>query len=205
MGYLLRGILIGIIFGVPGGAIGALAVQRTFCYGRRAGLLTGLGSSVADSFHACVGVFGITLISAFITRYETMIHMAGGSLILFMGVRLLSGKQEAEPEKRSAARSAGMCLSSFLIGIANPAMVFLFLVAFSFFEVPAVATVAQRIFVVCGVFLGTYVWWGLIAAVVPFVKKKATGFKICYVNRIFGTILCLLGAVVFMKCFLRRG
>ena len=71
MGYLLRGILIGIIFGVPGGAIGALAVQRTFCYGRRAGLLTGLGSSVADSFHACVGVFGITLISAFITRYET--------------------------------------------------------------------------------------------------------------------------------------
>lgn len=205
MGYLLRGILIGIIFGVPGGAIGALAVQRTFRYGRRAGLLTGLGSSVADSFHACVGVFGITLISDFITRYEKVIYMAGGSLILFMGARLLSGKQEAEPEKRSAARSAGMCLSSFLIGITNPAMVFLFLVAFSFFDVPVGATAVQRIFLICGVFLGTYVWWGLIAAAVPFVQKKAAGFKICYVNRIFGTILCLLGAVVFLKCFLRRG
>lgn len=199
MSYLLRGVLIGIVFGVPGGAIGVLAVRRTFNYGRRAGLLTGLGSSLADSFHACVGVFGITLFSDFIAKYETIIGMTGGSLILFMGFRLLFGKQKIQPQKKRAAESAGMCLSSFLIGITNPAMVFLFLVAFSYFDVPVGATAVQRGLVVCGVFLGTCVWWGLIATVVPIVQRKAVRFKICYMNKISGALLCLLGVAVFLK------
>ena len=42
-GFVIPINLVGIIFGVPGGAIGALTVQRTFHYGSRAGLLTGLG------------------------------------------------------------------------------------------------------------------------------------------------------------------
>ena len=61
MEYLLRGILIGLLFGLPVGAIGALTVQRTWSLGAKAGLLTGLGSSVADCSYACVGTFGLTL------------------------------------------------------------------------------------------------------------------------------------------------
>lgn len=202
MRYLLQGILIGVIFGVPGGAIGALTVQRTFYYGRRAGLLTGLGSSFADSFYACVGIFGITLISDFIGRHETVIHMAGGSLILFMGIRLLLRKKEPEPMKKNVAESAGMCLSSFVIGMTNPATILIFLLAFSYFGISAGAMAVQRLLMVCGVFCGTYIWWGLIAVVVPIIKKRTAKFKISYMNRVFGTLLCLLGAIVFVKCFL---
>lgn len=66
MEYLLRGIMIGLIFGLPVGAIGALTVQRTWSLGVKAGLLTGLGSSVADCSYACVGTFGLTFISDFL-------------------------------------------------------------------------------------------------------------------------------------------
>ncbi len=72
MGYLLRGRLIGFIFGLPAGAVGALTVQRTCHHGAKAGLSMGLGSSVADCFYACVGVFGFTLISDFMLRYQTL-------------------------------------------------------------------------------------------------------------------------------------
>lgn len=58
MEYLLKGILIGLLFGLPVGAVGALTVQRTWRLGVKAGLLTGLGSSVADCFYACVGALG---------------------------------------------------------------------------------------------------------------------------------------------------
>jgi threonine/homoserine/homoserine lactone efflux protein len=58
--YLIRGLLIGLIFGVPAGAIGALTIQRTLNSGFTAGLMTGLGSSAADILYACVGVFGVT-------------------------------------------------------------------------------------------------------------------------------------------------
>ena len=47
--YLIKGTLIGIIFGIPAGAIGALTIQRTLEHGYFSGLMTGLGSSVADT------------------------------------------------------------------------------------------------------------------------------------------------------------
>lgn len=45
--FLFRGLLIGLLFGIPAGAVGAMTVQHTWHYGVRAGLLTGLGSSAA--------------------------------------------------------------------------------------------------------------------------------------------------------------
>ena len=40
-GYFLRGLLIGLVFGVPAGAIGALTIQRTLERDLCAGLVTG--------------------------------------------------------------------------------------------------------------------------------------------------------------------
>lgn len=46
--FLLKGIFIGLVFGAPAGAVGALCVQRSLLYGAKSGLITGLGSSAAD-------------------------------------------------------------------------------------------------------------------------------------------------------------
>ena len=45
--YICKGMLIGLIFGVPAGAIGALTIGRTLEKGFAAGFLTGMGSSAA--------------------------------------------------------------------------------------------------------------------------------------------------------------
>lgn len=95
-GYLLRGILIGLLFGLPVGAVGTMTVQRTWSFGFRAGLLTGLGSSVADCLYAIVGAFGLTLISDFLFQYQTLINILGGGLILFMGIRLILKKRKRQ-------------------------------------------------------------------------------------------------------------
>lgn len=71
LGMLLKGIAIGLLFGVPAGAVGALTVQRTMERGYQAGLLTGLGSSVVDCFYACIGAFGLTILSEFLLKYQT--------------------------------------------------------------------------------------------------------------------------------------
>ena len=97
MEYLLRGILIGLLFGIPVGAIGALTVQRTWSLGAKAGLLTGLGSSAADCFYACVGAFGLTLISDFLLRWQGAITALGGALVLAMGLKSLARPQGELP------------------------------------------------------------------------------------------------------------
>ena len=202
MEYLLRGILIGILFGLPVGAIGALTVQRTWSLGAKAGLLTGLGSSVADCFYACVGAFGLTLISDFLLRYQGIITALGGILILVMGLKSVIHPQGELPPDEETPGGAKLFLTSFAIGITNPAAILTFLFAFSYFGISEVNRWGDGIFLMAGVFLGTCFWWGTLAGLTQFVKRKAAIFRLRTMNRIFGGILCAFGILVFLRLFL---
>ena len=70
----------------------------------------------------------------FSLQYQTAIHLAGGTIVLFMGIRLLFRKGEAAavPEVSGKVR---MFLSSFAVGITNPAAILTFLFAFSWFGI----------------------------------------------------------------------
>lgn len=202
MEYLLRGILIGLLFGLPVGAIGALTVQRTWSLGMKAGLLTGLGSSVADCFYACVGAFGLTLISDFLLRSQGIITALGGVLILALGLKsLIRPQRELSPDEETLG-GAKLFLTSFVIGITNPAAILTFLFAFSYCGISEVRRWSDGILLVAGVFLGTYFWWGTLSAITQFIKRRAAKFQLRTMNRIFGGILCAFGILVFVRLFL---
>ena len=93
--YLAKGILIGLLFGLPVGAVGAMTVQRTWNFGFQAGLLTGLGSSVADCLYAVVGAFGLTLISDFLLEHHNNQHPR-------RRVPFMDGRTPAPQKRRSA-------------------------------------------------------------------------------------------------------
>lgn len=217
MSLLLKGILIGLLFGVPAGAVGAMTVQRTLQAGPRAGLLTGLGSSVADCFYACVGVFGLTLVSDFLLKGQNMIHMAGGCLIFGMGVGLLCRKDasvqkqdDGNPEdfgifagKRKNILGEGFCifLSSFAVGITNPAAILTFLFAFSWLGIQGKNSLPEGCLLVAGVFAGTYFWWGMLTAGTQVLKKKARHIDLKKINKVFGVLLSVIGLAVFVGLF----
>ena len=196
--FFLRGVLIGLLFGIPAGAVGAMTVQRTWSYGIKAGLLTGLGSSVADCIYACIGAFGLTVISDFLLKYQTVINLAGGGLILYMGLNLFFGNKETNALPSVSGR-VKMFLSSFLVGITNPAAVLTFLFAFSYFGISGETSLMQGMWLVIGVFLGTYLWWGALSAAVNIMKSRQKKDHFQTMNRIFGVILCLFGMVVFIR------
>lgn len=196
--FFLRGVLIGLLFGVPAGAVGAMTVQRTWNYGIKAGLLTGLGSSVADCIYACVGAFGLTVISEFLLKYQTVINLAGGGLVMYMGLHLLLSKKKPD-EIPSVSGRIKTFLSSFLVGITNPAAVLTFLFAFSYFGISGDTNLIQGICLVIGVFLGTYLWWTALSVIVGILKGRQKKDHLQVMNRIFGVILCLFGMVVFIR------
>lgn len=197
--YLIKGILIGLIFGMPVGAIGTMTVQRTFHYGFRAGLLTGLGSSAADCLYASVGVFGLTFISDFLFQYQTVIYISGGTFLLIMGIRLISGKEKTTTPQITTVYGMKMFLSSFVVGITNPAAILTFLFAFSYFEISGENGIFGGIQLVCGVLVGTYVWWSGLSAAVCIIRKKAKNYNLYYMNKIFGIILISFAVIVFLK------
>ena len=143
MACLLRGVVIGLLFGLPVGAIGALTVQRSWSMGVKAGLLTGLGSSAADCFYACIGVFGLTVLSDFLLRWQTVLTAAGGLLILAMGLKHLFRTQETDPGQQRPVAGAKLFLTSFVIGLTNPAAILTFLFAFSYFGLSQMRGMAE--------------------------------------------------------------
>lgn len=199
--FILRGILIGLLFGMPAGAVGAMTAQRTLNYGMKAGLLTGLGSSAADCLYACVGVFGLTLVSDFLLRYQSIINLAGGCLILGMGIRMLLIKTSRPENTTAPAKGIWMFVSSFAVGITNPAAILTFLFAFSWFGIDGQTGQANGIGVVYGVFAGTFLWWILLSGGVLLFKKKARNPRFYIMNRVFGSILIFFGAVVLIRNF----
>lgn len=199
--YLIKGILIGLLFGMPVGAVGAMTVQRTIAHGTKAGLLTGLGSSAADCLYACVGAFGLTLISDFMIKYQIVINVIGGVFILIMGFGLLcrkSGAIDNIPQKQTAD-GIKMFMSSFAVGITNPAAIITFLFAFSYFGIIGQTGLKNGILLVIGVFIGTYIWWGSLTAAVEIIKKRKSDSGFRYANKIFGVILIIFSIIVFVK------
>lgn len=197
--YLLKGILIGLIFGVPAGAVGALCVQRTLQSGMKSGLITGLGSSAADCFYAVVGAFGITVISDLLTRYQIPINIVGGLLILAMGIGTLLKKQVGASDSETKANYGAMFLSAFSVGITNPAAVLTFLFAFSYFGIEGKLGAVNGIALVAGVLLGTLIWWVTLSAIARKIKEKFGEKGFARLNKIFGIIMIGFAVAVFVR------
>lgn len=202
MSFFLRGFLIGLLFGIPVGAVGAMTVQRTLEYGPCAGLLTGLGSSLADCVYACIGAFGLTTVSDILLRYQIIIRCCGGVVIVLMGLALLfsrpSDKAKTEP---FAYDRAGWVTSAFFVGITNPAAILTFLFAFSYFGISELSGMIRPAALVCGVFAGTYLWWSVLSFGTDVLHHRFRTFDFSILNKTFSVLLLLLGAVVLLQCF----
>lgn len=197
--YLLKGILIGLLFGLPVGAVGAMTVQRTWSFGVKAGLLTGLGSSVADCLYAVIGAFGLTFISTFLLQYQTVINIVGSALILFMGAGLILKKENMVIEQTRLAGGTKLFFSSFAVGITNPAAILTFLFAFSYFGISNINEWIGGGLLVCGVFIGTYIWWASLSILTATVKKKIKKDSFRHMNKVFGAILTILGVTLLLR------
>jgi len=82
-GFLIKGILIGLFFGIPVGAVGTLTVQRAYRHGFASGIKTGLGSSFA---------IGITNLAAVLTFLFAFSYFGiTGETGFFQGIQLVAG------------------------------------------------------------------------------------------------------------------
>lgn len=197
--YLVRGLLIGLIFGVPAGAIGVLTIQRTLNSGFAAGLTTGLGSSVADLIYACAGVFGLTLVSGFLTRYQRPVSLLGGLLIMALGVHIFRQKSQDHQQESNRIKLPLCFGSSFAIAVTNPATVLSFLMAFTAFEITGNQSLTQSIQLIVGILLGTLCWWSLLSGVTAVFRSRINQRIYQLLNWVLGCFMLIFGGVVLIR------
>ena len=197
--YVVRGILIGLIFGVPAGAIGALTIQSTLEKGFVAGLLTGAGSSAADLLYSAVGIFGIAIISDFLTAYQKVVQTVGGTFIIVLGISILIKKERAAVVQETKGNLVFCFLSSFGTAVMNPATILSFMAAFAAFEINGDVSVQEGVGLIMGILAGTFAWWLLLSGGVSVFRQKITGRIYKWLNRILGGFMMVFGIIMIVR------
>ncbi len=197
--YFIRGILIGLVFGIPAGAIGVLTIKRTMDYGFWAGLMTGAGSSVADVFYSFVGIGGITIISDFLMKYQTCINIIGGVLIMLLGYLTIREKRIENLQDDGKSNPVLCFISSLGVAIINPTTVLSFMIAFTAFGISGKQTIAQSIGLILGILIGTMCWWALLSGVVARFRNKISDGIYKWLNYILGCLMGLLGIIMIFR------
>lgn len=95
-------------------------------------------------------------------------------------------------------------MTSFFVGVTNPAAILTFLFAFSYFGIAPQKDFAVGAALIIGVFLGTYLWWLALSVLTDYLHKRKGNFRQELANRIFGVILLLFGLVMILQTIFRR-
>ncbi len=196
--YLIKGLLMGIAFGVPAGAVGILTIKNTLDRGFFAGLVTGLGSSAADMFYAFITVFGISVLSEFLLSWQTPLGIGGSSLIIIMGILNITAKKKAPPSPGYEKAGMGHFIPSFLIALLNPATLLSFFIAFAAFGITGHLSPGEGFKLILGILLGTCFWWIILSGSVSLFRKRITPLLYGILHPILGTLLIVLGAVIMI-------
>lgn len=196
---LLKGLLIGFAIAAPVGPIGLLCIQRTLAQGWAAGVAVGLGAASADALYGAVAGFGLVWVATPLLDWREEARLAGGLLLLYLGGRLLM-----TPPAGAAAPPAGGWLgnyaSTFLLTLGNPMTVLAFLGIFAGLGLAETNPDGGAAgWLVSGVFLGSLVWWVLLAGGVSLLRRRLSPAAQHWIGRAVGLLLMLFGASALLS------
>jgi threonine/homoserine/homoserine lactone efflux protein len=195
IGFLLKGMLVGIVIAIPVGPVGILCIRRTILDGRLAGLFSGLGAASADSLFGIIAGFGLTVISDLLFDYQDWLRVGGAAFLLYVGINALL----ADPLARSRSDSDpeglfGDFASTFALTMTNPITILSFLAIFGAIGFTGTeATLLHAAVLVAGIWLGSFLWWIGLIAVAGVLRVTIQRQHLVWISRGSGGILVFAG------------
>jgi threonine/homoserine/homoserine lactone efflux protein len=197
---LLQGILMGLVVAVPVGPLGLLCISRALALGPTYGLFSGLGVATADALAAAIAALGITLISGFLSEYQIILRLVGGTFLCYLGYAIYM----TEPVTQAPIKDINGLLSAyattFFLTFSNPVTVLSFVAIYAGWHMPSMDSeyIAAATLTI-GVFVGSALWWiALFIGLEAFHEKFNLRF-LFWVHRVSGAIIAMLGVVVLFS------
>lgn len=162
----LKGLAFGFVLAATVGPMWVLCFRRTLQAGALAGFVSGMGIAVADALYGAVAAFGLTALSSFLLAQQFWLAWGGAGFLLWLGARTLLAKPVPVDAPAAAAPKdlAAGFFSTFGLTLANPPTILAFVAIFAGLGLGANPGYAAASLIVLGVFLGSALWWVLLAA-----------------------------------------
>lgn len=192
---VLKAILVGICASAPLGPVCMLVLQKTLNYGRNAGFVTGLGSSLADTLFASVAVLAVAAVQEFIEVNSGLIMLIGGLIVIVVGISMAIRKS-MEGRARVNKVSARFPLQAFLLALSNPGALALMFALMLIFKIDASC---DKLLTILGVAIGSTLWWMLLTVLSDRLGRKLNFETLIKINRIVGALVIAFGVWMTAK------
>jgi threonine/homoserine/homoserine lactone efflux protein len=191
---LIRGVLAGLAIAIPVGPVNILCISRTLTNGRVAGLVSGLGAATADTFYGAIAGFSISLVINFLIREKFWIRLVGGALLVAIGLiywfkRPKSLKEQQEESTHSAY------VTTLLLTLTNPTTVLSYLAVLAALRLGESRPWTLTLFLVLGIFVGSMLWWIVLALVSGHFRDRFNDRAVVWMNRIAAVAIGAFGVV----------
>jgi threonine/homoserine/homoserine lactone efflux protein len=195
----LKGLLVGLFMCAPVGPVGLLCVRRTLTHGTAWGLVSVLGAATADGVYCSVAGFGLTVVSQFLARGEIWLKVAGGLVLIFVGINIFRARPSSNPITNNVRGLLGAYSSAFLLMLANPFPIVVFAAMFTALGVTGwKGDYLQTATLVMGVVTGSALWAPILVATARRFRPNIHVSRLGLVNRISGSIIAIVGVALIL-------
>jgi threonine/homoserine/homoserine lactone efflux protein len=206
LGFLLKGVLVGVVIATPVGPVGVLCIRRTIFHGRLAGFVSGLGAASADAVFGIIAGFGLTFVSDLLLDYQEWLRLGGAGFLLYIGISaFLADPLAAAQSQRDPEGLVADYASAFALTITNPITILAFVAIFAGVGFNgAEATLGRAVILVGGVWLGSLLWWAGLAIGAGMVRLSFDRKHLVWLNRSSGAILVFCGVALVGSLLLQH-
>ncbi len=197
---LVQGMVMGFSIAAPVGPIGVLCMRRALAHGAVSGFASGMGAASADAIYGLVAAMGLTFISEALLAQQFLFRAVGGAFLIGLGARTFLAAPASGSSGVAAASLLGGFFSTLLLTLTNPMTILSFAAIFS--GLGAVDTprgYASAGMLVCGVFLGSAMWWLMLSATVSLLRDKLDQRALRWINRIAGVVIAGYGVCALLS------
>ena len=127
--------------------------------------------------------------------------MIGGLFLVYLGIKAaLSRPAERVATAAKATSFSAAYASTFLLTLTNPLTILSFAAIFAGIGVgEAAADMLTAILVVCGVFLGSALWWFILTGGIGLLRGKFALVWVLWINRLSGGVIVVFGLVTLLS------
>lgn len=197
---ILKAILVGICAVLPLGPIAIFVLSKCLNKGRRAGMVTALGSVTVDTVFSIVAIFALAFFQDFMDNNHEWVSFGGGVILLIVGAVMAfrnpyrKSDRAVEREKDKEKASPADYFQALGMGLSNIGAILVIFGLFAFFGIcddsPRDWSVAP---IIIAFACGETLYWLLFTFVASRFHGKLSVDKMVWGNRFMGIVLAIIG------------
>lgn len=196
----IKGILAGLLLGIPAGPLGVVAIRKMLTRGPLHGVFFGLGCALVDIIYGSMLGLGVNIIANIITPNQYWISLLGSIFLIAFGIKIFFTNPAVKLyTANNEAEYFSSFIFSFLLALTNPTTILSFTIVFTSLNL-GVASIKSLLALqlITGIVIGGAIWWIILSLGIRYLKDRLNPQSLKYLNKFFGVLIIGIVVIIYI-------